>query len=419
MVIALFMNGGAVPVASAAGYPSVREFGDPLSGAGARCAAMGWTGLARAYGVGAVRLNPGLLGDLTQRELSLTAGPSLLTEKFVESSTHTRLRDGGRWDLAEFSLGWPLVEGRLWGGMTVSPAYDFHYKTSFAIFGATGSPASLQDFQDGGAVWEAAPAVGFGFSPDLSVGLSYVLWRGRERIGVERFHVSSGVAARWEERAAYRGAAVRAGLRLKRGPRLNLGLVFQPQARMRRRFELVDAAAPGRGRSGEDRWTLPARAGMGFSYRAAGSHPTELNVEGEWTDWDAVRINGRRIHHVFPAKPVLEELAGDAFLFFGSSFTATRRYRDAFETRVGVEHFVRPGWCVRFGFRHSPSFSEAGVEATFLSMGLGYGRGKRWAWDAAAEMGKRDYQGDGILFPKGRRVDETFTRLLFSSRWRW
>src|SRR6266545_2028555 len=76
-----------------ASYLGVREFGEPVSGAGARSVAMGSTGLSRGKDSAVFRLNPAAGADLEDRRLSLTLGPSFLTEKVVETSTALKFRD--------------------------------------------------------------------------------------------------------------------------------------------------------------------------------------------------------------------------------------------------------------------------------------------------------------------------------------
>jgi hypothetical protein len=403
----------------AATYLGVREFGDPVSGAGARSVAMGSTGISRGEDAAVFRLNPALGGDIDSKEISLTLGPVFLAEKVVVTSTSTKFRDNRHIQMNEFAAVLRTPGGRAWVGLSVAPTYDFNYDAAFTQFSSTGSPTAEVRVDDSGSLWTITPGVGVSLSDGFAMALSYDVWVGNEDIRVYQFRYGTGFTADFKEKADYSGGAPRVGLRWKASDNLRFGAIFQPSSRLTRDYEFVNSTHPAANASGKDKWDMPGQWGLGLSYRAGGDRDTEMTAEIRQTAWGSVEINGTDINSMTAAKPIMRETSENAGAVFGVASATPRRYRDVTEVLLGVEHELNDQWRLRLGFHHLPYFADRSVEATYFSAGAGYAASDRWGWALAGEFGKRDYKGDNLFFPAARRVDETFRRILLTGRFRW
>jgi hypothetical protein len=404
-----------IEISSAQTYPGIREFGDPVAGAGARSVAMGSTGLARPNDPAGLRINPAAGGG-RGREISLSLGPALLTEKRALSAAETRFHEHAYWQINEASVLLSTPAPRVWFGLSAAPEIDFHYETSFTLYDAAGLPSSENSVKAAGALWALSPFVGGHLGGPLSVGAAVDVWTGRERLSVDTFGYGTGVVLDLEESARYRGAAPRAGL-VWRGEKVHIGAAVRPPARLRRAFRFSHSTAPARNVSGTDSWTLPLEWGLGLSYQAPGDHATELAVELRQTLWSRMRVNGRAPASAAAPKPLIREWE-TAAPGFGMA-PVPRNYTDTTEISLGVEHGLKVPWLLRYGIRHEPFFADRSVEGTFFSAGLGYERAHGVRWSLALEFGKRDYIGENLLLPAAHRTDETLRRLLVSAVLPW
>ncbi|MGQ0645046.1 MAG: hypothetical protein ACT4O3_06095 [Elusimicrobiota bacterium] len=397
-------------------YPGARDFADPVSGAGAAGAAMGSTGLVRPKSAAAQHINPAVLPALEGSGLSLSFGPVLMEEKFAESAVQTRVNRHAYFEANEISLAFHGTE-RLWLGLGLRPAWDFHYRTSFTQFDGAGNPAWDARLRGSGALWALSPALAWAPSEKFSLGAAAdILW-GEEKISAARVARSGGTDAAWNEEAVYRGWAPRLGLRWTWGESWGAGAVFQPPSEVARRFDLRVSTAPARGRGGREKWMLPALWSAGLSYKAPGG-AAEAALEIRHAAWSRWKIDGRRAGSAGWTKPLFQELASAAPTFFGAPAPAPPAFGDTVELAAGVEHALSPRWALRYGLRHLPSYSDRAVEATFFTVGAGR-KMEGWSWSAAGEFGKRDRPGDDLLLPAALRTDETFRRLLVGAEFPW
>jgi long-subunit fatty acid transport protein len=414
-----FAAAGLVSTAAfAQTYLGVRELGDPVEGAGARSVAMGSTVLARGGQAAGGRWNPAVLADFEKAEASFSLGPTTLTEKVATSAKEAHFRNSNYAELNELSIAVPLNPKRLWVGFSAAPAFDLHYHASQTILSSTGTPASQSRITDSGVIWAFTPAVAVAFTPDFSLGASYDFWFGNEKLSAFKRSFTLAATADDRETADYSGGAARIGLRWRANDGLSFGVMFQPSGKLSRRFDLTVATSPTSGRSGTDAWTMPPKWGLGLSYRVEGEHATELAADIIQTAWHTTKVNGDPVNQIDASKPIFREIGANAD-DFGVAAPSPRSYNDTVEIHVGIEHTLTPQWSLRYGFRHQPYFADRSVEATFFTAGVGYAASEKWGWSIAGEMGKRDYQGENLLYPTTQRVDETLRRILVSGRMRW
>ncbi len=391
-------------MAWAGSYLGVRDWGDPVLMSGARCAAMGGTGLARGKSASDFFLNPAALNFIDRGAMSLSGGVHFLTEKSVASSSQTMFEEDYFFGLDEFSCVWPVKKEFFWVGFGIKPVLEFYYQGALTGYEVDDSVSFQHSIDGKGCVWSGFLGVGYGVSSHLSVGLVYENRFGRETLNIERSDVGSDMFLSAREKAGYSAHVLKAGMHWRINDQVNVGAVCQPGYRMTREYDLSFLSDT----RGVDTWNSPWFWGVGLSYLSKGNHDAELKAEITKIYWSQAGINGGSIG----LKPIFKEFS--SLRVFGSTGSVIRPYRDVMVIGLGIEHFLSDQWSLRYGMALCPFRGDPQVELTGFSVGAGRQLSPSWQWSFAYEFRKRDYVGDDVFYPSDRRRDEAFQRMLLS-----
>jgi len=363
-------------------YLGASHSGDPVPGIGARSLGMGGTSIASAIDSSSVFINPSCLGTLDRKELSLTVGIAPIVEKIVTEDELTYFNSQCYFEINSIVMAFP-VKRKLVLALGLAPLYNNKYLHEKTLFDpvSPGEELGSASIQAKGALYSYCCGGAWKLSPYLYIGGSINLLQGKtifENSSIVYVSPPAAITA-LESRIA--------GFNFNLGGILCFTDEFRAGFSVRTRGKLKEKWKVERRNStteGERDLKSPLTFGFGLAYTCLDEYNSIISAEFMFNQW--------------------------------SGFKTGTNYSDTLEFRVGAEHYLADGLCLRYGFYLQPFYGSKQFQIVSFTAGLGYKFNHILSLDLAGEFGKRNYYGDAAFFEERQRIDETLTRILVAVR---
>jgi len=368
--------------ADALTYLGVSHLGDPVSGIGARSLGMGGTAIASATDSSSIFVNPSCLGVLEKKEFSLALGIVPVVEKVVTEDELTYFNSQCYFQLNSAVVVFP-VRRKLRLALGFAPLYDNHYEHEKSIFdaGSPGEKIGSTSVNGEGTLYGYSLGGAWRLTPYLCIGGTVTLLHGERNVKNKCTIYDSPPTAVTELTSKISGFNFMAGGMLCFTDEFRAGFIVKTKGKAEDRWKVN---YPTSTEEGKINLKFPLSYGFGVAYSFVDKVSSTIAGEFLFSDW--------------------------------SGFEVGSDHSDTFEFRIGAEHYLADGLCLRYGFYFQPFYGSNQFQMVSFTGGLGYKFNNILFMDLAGEFGKRNYYGDTAFFEERQRIDETVMRVLVAVR---
>ncbi|MFQ5868029.1 MAG: OmpP1/FadL family transporter [bacterium] len=368
-------------------YLGVSHLGDRISGIGARSLGMGGTSIASATDPSSLFVNPSCLGVLEKKEFSLALGIAPVVEKVVTEDEVTYFNSQYYFQLNSALVAFPFRRKfRLALGLV--PLYDNHYKHEKSIFdaGTPGEKIGSASIIGEGTLYAYSLGGACKLTPHFYAGGTVSLLNGDTTLKTSLTTYASPPTAITEIKSKISGFNFTVGGMLYFTGEFRAGFIVKTKGKVKDRWKVN---YPTSTEEGKTDLKFPLCYGFGVAYTFVDEISSTIAAEFVFSEWSGFKSR--------------EDINSSS-------------YRDTFEFRIGVEHYLADALCLRYGFYFQPFYGSKQFQMVSFTGGLGYKFNDILSFDFAGEFGKRNYYGDAAFFEERQRIDETVMRILVAVR---
>jgi len=373
--------------ANALTYLGLSHLGDPISGIGARSLGMGGTSIASANDSSSIFVNPSCLGVLDKKEFSLALGVVPVVEKVVTEDELTYFNSQLYFQFNSAVVGF-LLGGKLRMALGLAPLYDSHYEHEKSIFdeGSPGNKIGFATITGRGNIYTYSLGGAWKSTPHLYIGGTINFLNGTESFKNMTTIYANPPSTITELKSEISGFNFTLGGMLCFTDEFTAGFVVRTKGKVRDSWKVKH---PTPAQEGKRDLKFPLSCGFGLAWTSPGENFSTVAAEFIFTEWSE-----------FKSRENPNSIS----------------YQDILEFRIGAEHYLKDGLCLRYGFYFQPFYASKQFQLVSFTGGLGYKFNGILSFDFAGEFGKRNYYGDAAFFEERQRIDETLMRMLVAAK---